>query len=48
LVEKTQALTAEITKRALSPVAAATYAFYDPPWTLGFLRRNEVMIAVRK
>jgi SOUL heme-binding protein len=48
LVEKTQALTAEITKRALSPVAAATYAFYDPPWTLGFLRRNEVMIAVNK
>jgi hypothetical protein len=48
LTEKTAVLTAEITKRSLSPTAAATYAFYDPPWTLGFLRRNEVMIPVSK
>lgn len=24
----------------------AVYARYDPPWTLGFLRRNEVMIEI--
>jgi hypothetical protein len=46
LTEKTADLTAEIMKRSLSPTAVPTFAFYDPPWTLGFLRRNEVMIAV--
>jgi hypothetical protein len=48
LKEKSEALMADITKRSLSATAAATYAFYDPPWTLGFLRRNEVMIPVSK
>jgi SOUL heme-binding protein len=48
LAENTAALTAEITKRSLSPTAVPTFAFYDPPWTLGFLRRNEVMIAVSR
>jgi SOUL heme-binding protein len=48
LKEKTEALTAEITKRSLLATAPATFAFYDPPWTLGFLRRNEVMIPVGK
>jgi hypothetical protein len=48
LKAKTAELSAEISKRGLSPLADATYAFYDPPWTLPFLRRNEVMIAVSK
>jgi hypothetical protein len=48
LKDKTALLTAEISKRGLTPAAVETYAFYDPPWTLGFLRRNEVMIAVAK
>jgi hypothetical protein len=48
LKENSEALLAEITKRSLSATAAATYAFYDPPWTLGFLRRNEVMLPVNK
>lgn len=30
----------------LAPAGGPRYAFYDPPWTLPFLRRNEVMIPV--
>jgi hypothetical protein len=48
LKEKTEMLTAEIAKRGLTATAAATYAFYDPPWTIGALRRNEVMVGVNK
>ncbi|NRA63110.1 MAG: heme-binding protein [Pseudobacteriovorax sp.] len=30
------------------PVGTANYAGYDPPWTIPFLRTNEVMIEVRR
>ena len=30
----------------LSPKSQPTYAFYNPPWTLPPMRRNEVMVAV--
>ncbi len=32
----------------LRPVAGATYAFYNPPWTLPILRRNEVLIEIAR
>jgi hypothetical protein len=36
-----------IARRSLSPVGPAVFAYYDPPWTLPFLRRNEVLVPVR-
>jgi hypothetical protein len=32
-------------ERAIGPV---TYAFYNPPWTLPWARRNEVMIELAR
>ncbi|WP_293863929.1 heme-binding protein [uncultured Alsobacter sp.] len=36
-----------IAKRKLTPTGPAVFAYYDPPWTLPFLRRNEVLVPVR-
>jgi effector-binding domain-containing protein len=47
LAQQTEALYDFIKQSELTPVAAPTYAFYNPPWTLPPLRRNEVMIEVR-
>lgn len=32
--------------QGLAPAGPPTYAFYDPPWTPSFLRRNEVLVPV--
>lgn len=39
-------LMAYIEASNMEPVSPPVYAFYNPPWTLPFLRRNEVMYEV--
>lgn len=46
LAEKEAALRAWIAARGLTPMGPATYAYYNPPWTPPWWRRNEVMIPV--
>jgi hypothetical protein len=46
--EKLVALQAWMTKEKLTPEMAPLFAFYDPPWTLGFMRRNEVLLRVKE
>jgi hypothetical protein len=48
LREKTQALHAFIADKKLKILSTPTLAFYNPPWTLPFLRRNEVLIEIEK
>ncbi len=48
LERHTEALQAFLRKKALKPLGEPTYAFYNPPWTLPPLRRNEVMIEVAR
>ena len=45
---KTAELTAALEASPWRPAAAPTSYFYDPPWTLPFLRRNEVAVAVER
>ena len=37
-----------MTNEKLSPEMTPLFAFYDPPWTLGFMRRNEVLLRVKE
>ena len=48
LEKQTQELQAFIQSRNLQVVSKPTYAFFNPPWTLPFLRRNEVMIEINR
>lgn len=47
LAEKTDELRAWITKQKITPQGIFSLARYNPPWTLWFLRRNEVMVSVK-
>ena len=42
--EQTAALRAFVSKQQLTAVGTPSLARYDPPWTLWFLRRNEIML----
>ena len=44
--DKTAELLAWIKTKGWSPVAAPQLARYDPPWTLPFWRRSEIMVEV--
>jgi len=44
--QQTAVLRAFIAKQKLTAVGTPSLARYDPPWTLWFLRRNEIMLEV--
>jgi hypothetical protein len=46
LKRRTEELNAFINMKNLRPLSVSTHAFYNPPWTLPFLRRNEVMVEI--
>jgi DNA gyrase inhibitor GyrI len=46
LKKHTDELKAYLHSKNLQSLSAPAYAFYNPPWTLPFLRRNEVMVEV--
>jgi hypothetical protein len=46
LKEYTTRLKNFISEQEMDAISAPTYAFYNPPWTLPFLRRNEVLIEI--
>jgi len=46
IAAKTEALLGFVKARHLNAAGPTSLAQYDPPWTLWFLRRNEVMIPI--
>jgi SOUL heme-binding protein len=48
VAKKTSELAAAMKARNLAPNGYPIIAQYDPPWTLPFLRRNEIMIPIRR
>ena len=44
--QHTQELEAYILAQTLKPIGGPLLAFYNPPWTIPFLRHNEVMIQI--
>lgn len=45
--EYTEELKGYIVAEKLTPIGGSILAFYNPPWTMPFLRRNEVMIEIK-
>jgi hypothetical protein len=48
LKRRTDELMQFVRSRKLVAVSAPSYAFYNPPWTLPFMRHNEVMIEISR
>jgi len=48
LKSHTDKLKAFLQSKKIKTQSSPTYAFYNPPWTLPFFRRNEVMIEVER
>jgi hypothetical protein len=48
LEKQTKELKAFIQEKNLHSISEPAYAFFNPPWTLPFLRRNEVMIEIER
>lgn len=48
LEQQQQKLETFMGQQNLTPLAKPVYAFFNPPWTLPLLRRNEVMIEITK
>ncbi len=48
LKSHTDHLVTFIGARKLKAISTPAYAFYNPPWTLPFMRRNEIMIEVAR
>ena len=46
LERRSNELSAFLAREGLSPREAPVFAFYNDPWTLPFLRRNEVMVEI--
>ena len=46
--QQTTVLRAFVAKQKLTTVGTPSLARYDPPWTLWFLRRNEIMLEVSR
>ncbi|NBO17712.1 MAG: heme-binding protein [Proteobacteria bacterium] len=47
LKSHTEQLNAYMREHKLTPVGSPVYAFYNPPFTLPFLRRNEVQVQIK-
>jgi hypothetical protein len=46
IAQHTARLNTFISMHDLKPAGAPTVARYDPPWTLWFMRRNEILVAL--
>jgi hypothetical protein len=46
LKRRTSELYKLLSAKKLIAMSEPIYAFYNPPWTLPFLRRNEVMVEI--